>query len=155
MNNNDYPTMICRTCRHALDVLVDGDGAHYIHTAADADDHEVIPERPQEGWRGKCDFCSASNPTHVLPVRDFVVPDTHELSRGNWCACDGCANLLRDERMDWLRARAIASFHAVYGYPMPPLARAHLGKLYRALQLAATGAIRPLDNRSTPGRDHD
>ena len=150
MYNNESSQMICRTCRYALDVLVDDDGAHFIHTANDPDDHEVIPVEPEQGWRGRCDFCSSATSTHVLPARDFAIPDSPEISRGNWAACEACANLLRNERWDWLLARAIATFHATYGFPMPSTAQLQIGTLYRALQLAVTGPIRRLDDPSAP-----
>jgi hypothetical protein len=158
MSNNDSPQTICHTCRHALDVLVNDDGAHFIHTANDPDDHEVIPVEPEQGWRGRCDFCSSTTPTHVLPARDFAIPDSPEISRGNWAACDACANLLRNSHMDWLLIRAIASFDIINGFSMPIPARIHLAKLYRALQLAVTGPIRPLSDAPRPPtceRDHD
>lgn len=156
MNSKDYPLMICRTCHHALDVVLNGDGAHYVHTAADADDHEVIAVTPTEGWHGRCDFCSDISPTHVLPAKVFALPDAPEhMSQGNWAACDPCANLLRNERWDWLLARVIANFHATYGFPMPKAVQAHVSTLYRALQLAVTGALRRLDDTSSaPSSEH-
>lgn len=32
MNNNDYPPMMCGVCQHALDVVIDDNGAHYHQT---------------------------------------------------------------------------------------------------------------------------
>jgi hypothetical protein len=156
MNNNDIPHMICRTCRHALDVLVDDDGAHFIHSTTDPDGHDVIPVDPEQGWRGRCDFCSSTSPTHVLPARDFAIPNSPAMSRGNWAACDACAKLLRNDHMDWLLLRIVANFEITNGYPMPLPARIHLANLYRALQLAVTGPIRPLhDTAAPPTREDD
>jgi hypothetical protein len=146
MTNNDHPSMICRTCQRALDLIISVDGAHYIHALADPDNHKAVPVLAPAGWHGKCDFCAADNSTHVLPARDFTVPGAPEhLSAGNWAACDACTDLIRNEHWEWLIARVIARFHAVYGYPMPRSGQRHLARLYHALDLATTGAIRPIE----------
>ena len=159
MTNKDYPSMICRVCQRALGLVVNDYGVQFVHAFADPDDREADPVSASAGWRGACDFCSADNSTHVLPARDFSVPGLPQhMSTGNWAACDPCADLLRNEHMDFLLARVIARFHAVYGYPMPTSGQRHLARLYRALSLAVTGALRPIADAPTgpepPEGDH-
>lgn len=151
MTNHDCPPMMCDTCRRALDVVIDNDGVHYRHTPATPDDHEVVPVEPGPGSHGVCDFCAAEHPTHVLPADDFAVPGAPgHVSSGDWLACAACAALLRNDESNGLLARAAARFHALYGYPMPDNAQHHLALVYRALSLAVTGRIRPIDETLPP-----
>lgn len=146
MNNNDFLPVGCRTCGRVLTTTTDDTGTHHRHDPADPDDHEAVPVVP-EPVHGRCAFCSAEDPTHVLPAKEFALPSAPDLiNAADWAACDGCAALLRNEHWDWLLDRVVARFHAVYGYSMPNSVHAHLAELYRALPLAVTGALCPLDN---------
>ena len=55
-----------------------------------------------------CDFCSAPDPPHLEPARDFEVsPGPVGVSTGGWASCQTCHELIA--RDDWLglEARAI------------------------------------------------
>lgn len=138
---------ICATCSNAVDLIATEDGITYRHTLSDPDDHPVVPIDAPPGWRGRCDFCNDSAPTHVLPAQDFTIPHapTHS-SLADWAACTQCAALI--ERNEWnaLSRRAAQAFARQHGRPMRPHERASLRALYRRLRAHVRGPLTPFTN---------
>jgi len=66
-----------------------------------------------------CDFCHAPDPPHVFPCRDFVAIEAVPmkqgyLSRGDWMACDVCADLIREDDREGLILRAVVCYLAAH-----------------------------------------
>jgi hypothetical protein len=128
--------MICAVCLRALDRRTDAFGVRWLHTSLDPAAHTPQPVPMPSGWTGgRCDFCSANNPSWELPARSFKMPlTTHHGSEGGWAACDTCADLIRENRWDTVLDRACEQFG--------PPARPALRVMYRRLRANVTGPVR-------------
>jgi hypothetical protein len=142
--------VICAACDSALNVFIGPDGATYIHPNDHPGDHEPVPVAARPDWRGRCDFCSDDQPTHVVPADDFRVPGMDwQISDGGWAACAACTELVGAD--DWARLedRVATSFDRVNGEPMSPLARRYIRELHRRLRHVITGPPVPLPAKET------
>ena len=145
---SDPDARVCGVCGRVLDHVTFPDGSRpnfWRHTQADQpEDHQPVPVLPGEvPTRGRCDFCQAEDPTWVLPARDFDLVGLPTGSKGDWAACDTCANLISMDRWNALLARAVASWEERHG--KDSIAPVFMGRLYRTLRKNITGAIRPLE----------
>jgi hypothetical protein len=120
--------MACGVCGYILDGVTDANTGEvgYQHAVTafiesrpgmHPDDHLMVPV-PVADIRAevRCDFCLADNARWVLPVEDYEVGMGH-WNRGNWGACDGCAEALRVN--DWRKViyRARRAHSALEGAP--------------------------------------
>lgn len=48
----------------------------------------------------KCDFCYRKMVTWRYKANDFVVPAVKYVSRGDWAACDTCAEYIESDKLD-------------------------------------------------------
>lgn len=129
---------MCAVCRRVLDF----DSGMYVHPMKDRPvNHPTVPIpmgilEP----RLRCDFCSADQPTKVLPVATFQSGPA--ASRGNWCCCDICAKLIQRGLWDRLVDRVILT--APREIRRTPNVRMLYRNLYRQLQDNITGPVRDL-----------
>ncbi|GAB3459147.1 hypothetical protein GCM10027436_65220 [Actinophytocola sediminis] len=131
-------------------------GATYLHTAQDPDDHPVVPRPAPPDWAGgRCDFCNDESPTFVLPVRDFVAPNVPgdvtgwDYSQGGWAACTRCAPLIDANRWNALERRWAAAFQQHHGIPPSADAATATRALLRTLRTNISGSLTPINRGET------
>lgn len=146
-DTTEDPLMICRVCKHVLNVLVPADGGEheYVHGEQDITGHDPQPIPPPPDYRGRCDFCNFAQPEFVVPVRNFEV----EMCPGHmggtdWSACAICANLIDRNQWPGLVARVAALRERRDDRLLPPEVRAGIAGLYRQVRRNITGSIRPI-----------
>lgn len=130
----------------------------YLHTITDVMDgkdvhHEPVPMQAPAEWRGHCDFCTAGEPTFVVPAQDFTMPTIpNGFSTGDWAACEQCALLIDTARWQSVVHRPATHFHRLMGFPMPMDIRSSLWTLYCKLAENITGPTRPIGGNSDERR---
>jgi hypothetical protein len=143
--------MVCQTCNRVLETYTSIDRVGYRHAMQDRDGHPAVPVPMPAGYTGgRCDFCNVDHPTHVVPARDFRVPVTDTMSRGNWGACAECAELVRRNHWSALLTRVARSHERSYGVSMAPEIKRNLQALYARLQVHISGPVRPITDEETP-----
>lgn len=157
------PQHVCAVCGRVLELVTDldrgGATVGWVHPFAmrqgligESEDHEPVPvprdDLPHPDTR--CDFCYANNPQWLVPANDFVdVEGVRDLSlpgapgtgsRGDWGACDECADLIRMNRWEFLVRRVKRAYAALHGEPMHPYVERYVRKQYKELRRQITGA---------------
>lgn len=148
MTDRPIPVIICQVCDQALHRINSADGMGYIHTTLDPGEHAPVPVQAPPGWRGRCDFCTDTVASFVLPARDFTVPyNPNASSLGDWAVCEWCALLINTNRWNTVLARAIAAHERIHGHPATDEHRTRLRSLYRTLRRNITGTLRPIPDQ--------
>lgn len=80
-------------------VTKDADGKH------SAPDHDLLKRQIAE--IGICDFCSAPEARHIIPVPDFELINDTQSTGGAWAACDACYELVKANARPALLQRAV------------------------------------------------
>ena len=99
--------IVCAICDVALNVSSDIDGMTYIHPLPA--DHDPVPVKAPEGWRGRCDFCFAEPGDWIVPAKTFAVPVA--TSAEDWAACNTCVALIERDQWNALVRRAVTQTH--------------------------------------------
>ena len=130
-------SMACAVCAEPLipieDVSADGEGREVIawthvtearlpgqDPAPDhlRPDHMAVPvPRSEVHTKLRCDFCSAQEPSWVVPVEPFQGTPEHQTT-ADWYACEVCARLVRKKRWDALLDRIKVEITAKYRIPL-------------------------------------
>jgi hypothetical protein len=109
----------CAICGRVLSRLGDDDYRHAQQDiAAGMDDHPAVPvpyEEAGEQFRGRCDFCSAEQPTHVLWSEEIETPEFDSVWDAHWSACDDCAELIKVNDWRGLFRRSRTTYEAQFG----------------------------------------
>lgn len=167
---------VCAVCGRILNSYDPPEGDRsWLHTFADLpEDHPAVPVPvgAEIIARTRCDFCNDDNPAWEIPATSFIIPGlTVELaditagngSRGNWAACDPCAQLIARNEWTALRRRVLtaASAHTTGGADGNSTGHStdgstggvdgQLARLYRLLRRHITGPPR----QSTPNQPPD
>lgn len=136
----DPPARVCLVCGRVLDYWTGFGWRHGLgHDPSEADDHPpvaVSPDEAGEQLRARCDFCSADEPTFVVPARSFTHGPSNSV--GDWAACEACAVEIGRDAWNALLRRAVAAWWATHG-SMDPAIETGLRGLYRSLRKHMTG----------------
>lgn len=97
-----------------------------------------------------CDFCGASPVRWEFPCEDFLAVETpretHN-SLGGWMACDPCAELIHEAKINQLSERALDAYFAKHPDDAADLPR------HTAIEIGLRGLHRAFHNhRVGPGR---
>ena len=76
-----------------------------------APDYTILQQQIAE--LGICDFCSAPEARHIIPVPDFELLQDNQSIGGAWAACDICYELVQTNQRAALLQRAVD--HLAYG----------------------------------------
>jgi hypothetical protein len=82
-------------------------------------EHHVLPGPTTTGARGKCDFCSALDPTHCFIADDISIVMSNDVknlilsSDPHWGACDECAVLIEANDREKLYERCLDAFRRI------------------------------------------
>ena len=135
---------LCAVCARPLAYSAAHD--EWIH-ARDAD-HVVVPVDVGDILMdAQCDFCFADlghKDGWTVPAEQFLYSGGLEGSRGNWLACDTCAELVRGCRWTQLINRAVDSHAARYRLSPAevPAIRHTVTDIYARLAVHIVGPLR-------------
>lgn len=114
----DSDARACAVCGRVLTRTAYGYRHGEQEIVAGTDDHVAVPVRYEdlgENLRGRCDFCSAEQPTHVLWSEEIQTPEFDSNWDADWAACDDCAELIKVDDWRGLFRRARTSFERDFG----------------------------------------
>ena len=95
------------------------------------------PQVPPE----QCDFCFSDRTTWVVPAGQFEESPARNGS-GNWGACNGCAELIRQQAWSKLVIRVKKQWPVVHsGNQMPPEVIQATAELFQKLRQHITGPV--------------
>lgn len=120
-------TTACAVCSEPLAPVADPSGhvRQWLHLAdfpgGPGTDHLAVPadRGDLESTALVCDFCTAANPTWVLPADAFVVSEANAWMPGrnmsaDWSCCAPCAKALRRGNWAMVTERTIRALGAKY-----------------------------------------
>lgn len=145
---------VCAVCARVLDRYANDktDEEHWDHSLQDQPaDHPPVPVMPEQvAGHYRCDFCNddKESPGWVIPAKDFEMPafpgsGRHDVSDGDWAACDECAAQIIDGQWGALINRLSTLAAARSKLPRDHLA-VELARIYHRLRLNMTGPPRKI-----------